>query len=426
MTCCRVFMTMLAAGCWLAYGAGEAFEKGLALYRQGEFAQARTVLLSALENPQNAAAGRAAVLHVLGLSEESLRLYGDARLHLEEALRTWPEDAASQEERTITLESLAYVLCEAGDFAAGERVFLEAIAAKAKLYGPQSAEAAAAKSNLAEVYTHRGQLAKAKVQLQEAFVTEQATLPAGHFRRLTTQIRLSSVLVQSGEAGEAVRVAGEAEAAGRDSALYPEILSALGDAYRQRGEMARAVPLLKRSSALAEKAGRVLPPAELALAYIDAQEGRLLLAEQRFQRVMATMERLSGPGTVEVALAQIGLAGVEVRQGRAREASGLVEAGFLRVEQSLPPDHPFRAASLVIRAAVAAAGEGPVPVGEAVHAAVEAINRLAPQQRASEWQAYVMLMKAHRPDLAKAGEKQLRNINRRRNALVAAEAVMGR
>jgi hypothetical protein len=222
---------------------------------------------------------------------------------------------------------------------------------------------------------------------------------------------LAHTLRGLGHLEAARRYAADAEAAGRQSRLYPEILSILGDLYRREGNSARAVPLLRQAIALValRTSEQELPSAVISLACIDLTEGRLLSATEGFQRGIAMMQRLWGDGRPEVASAQVGLAAAMLEVGRVEEASALMDSAQPFIDGMFPDDHAFQAIGLILRAALAAARGDRNRTAEDVRTARAAIEREAPgATQAGLWTICARLMRPYRPDLARIAAKQSR------------------
>jgi tetratricopeptide (TPR) repeat protein len=396
----------------------DAYRAGLALFEQKEYARARAALLDALVDLHDRPPvdwRLAATLHVLGASEQALGHYTEARQHLEAALRRWPDTGENAGPRATTLESLGNLLADTGDWDSAEQCFRSAIALKERVYGAASLETTSALSRVAERFILRGQLLQAKPLLERALDIQRPSLPAADADLLTTRIMLAHTLRGLGHLEEARRYAADAETAGRQSPLYPEILSILGDVYRREGNSTRAVPLLRQAIALAalRASEQELPGAVISLAYIDLTEGRLLSATKGFQRGIMMLQRLCGDGRPEVASAQIGLAAALLELRRVEEASALLDSAQPFIESVFPDDHVFQATGLVLRAALAAALGDRGRTAEGVRSAWAAIEREAPEAaQAGLWAISARSMRPYRPDLAKIAEKRSRKWSR--------------
>src|SRR5215831_7022257 len=231
----------------------DAYWAGLALFEQRDYERARAALLDALMDlPDRPPVDwrLPATLHVLGVSEQALGRYDEARQHLEAALSRWPATGENARQMATTLESLGNLLAEKGDWEAAEQRFRSAIALKERVYGAASLETASTLSRVAERFISRGQLLGAKPLLERALDIQRPSLPAADADLLTTRIRLAHTLRGLGHLEAARRYAADAEAVGRQSHLYPEILCILGDLYRREGNSTRAVPLLRQAIAL--------------------------------------------------------------------------------------------------------------------------------------------------------------------------------
>ena len=392
----------------------DAYRAGLALFEQRDYARARAALLDALVDLQDQPPvdwRLAATLHVLGVSEQALGRYTEARQHLEAALSRWPDTGENAGPRATTLESLGNLLADMGDWDSAEQRFRSAIALKERVYGTASLETASALSRVAERFISRGQLLQAKPLLERALDIQRPLLPAADADLLTTRIMLAHTLRGLGSLDAARQYAADAEAVGRQSCLYPEILSILGDVYRREGNSTRAAPLLRRAIAFAalRTSEQELPTAVISLAYIDLAEGRLFSATNGFQRAIMMIQRLWGAGRPELASAQIGLAAAMLELRRVEEASAHLDSAQPFIDSVFPDDHAFRATGLVLRAALTAAGGDRDRTAEEVRLAWAAIEREAPgAAQAGLWAMCARSMRPYRPDLARIAEKRSR------------------
>ena len=396
----------------------DAYRAGLALFEQRDYGRARAALLDALVDLQDRPEvdwRLPATLHVLGVCEQALGRYTEARQHLEAALSRWPATGENAGQRATTLESLGNLLADTGDWDSAEQRFRSAIALKERAYGADSLETASALSRVAETFISRGQLLGAKPLLERALDIQRLSLPAADADLLATRIMLAHTLRGLGHLDAARRYAADAEAVGRQSRLYPEILCILGDVYRLEGNSTRAVPLLRQAIALAalRSSEQELPAAVISLAYVDLTEGRLLSATKGFQRGIIMIQRLWGAGGPEVASAQIGLAAAMLELRRVEEASALLDSAQPFIESVFPDDHVFQATGLVLRAALAAARGDRDRTAEDVRLAWAAIEREAPgAAQAGLWAICARSMRPYRPDLAKIAERRSRKRSR--------------
>ena len=401
----------------------ELYRTGLALYEQEQYQPARAVLLDAL-----AEAGKTppnddrlpATLHTLGVTEKSLKQYADARRHLEAALDIWSTSTEPVRQKAATLETLAYLLAETGDWHGAEQRLFAALAIHERLYGAASCEAALFLSRMSAVYIGRGQLENAKALLYRALDIEMKSLAAGDLELLTTKLKLAHTLRGLGDVGAARQYASEAETAGRSSPIYPEILAVLGDVYRLEGDTARAVPLLRRAIALAaaRPSERELPAAVLSLAYIDLFEGRLISARDGLRSGLAMMER-GGVESPAIATAQVGLALLLALEGKYPEASALLDAAHPILKPELSGDHFFQAGEhffqaleLIVRATIVAARGDRVRTLGAARLATGAVEQETPRNQVTLWQIYARLMKPHRRDVARNAEARGKTLAR--------------
>ena len=396
---------------------GDAYQAGFALFQRGEYESARMALLGALAEAQQRVPKDQALpvtLHTLGVVEGKLGRYADARPHLEAALNLWSASGDNGRQMAITLEALGYLLSDAGEWVAADERLRAAIEVRERVYGVSSGEVAAALGRMAEIFLRRGQLQRARSLLDQALAIERQSLLPDDLSLLTTQVGLAHALRGLGDLNAAHARAAEAEAAGRQSPIYPEILGILGDLYRLEGESAKAVPLLRRAIALAaaRNSDRELPAAVMSLAHVDAAQGRLASARDGFERGIAMMECSWGAGAPEIASAQVGLASVMLEQGKLERASALIDAARPLLDSAYSEDHLFRAMELVVRSAVAAARGDRDRAAEALLWAMAAIERQEPRNQVGLWETYSRLLKPYRPDLARDAGKRGRALAR--------------
>ena len=256
------------------------------LYReQGQYAAAETLYQRALE-----------------IQAAAEPLYKRSLAMREEALEPEHPDVAK------SLNNLAALYQEQGEYEAAEPLFKWALAIQEKALGSAHPEVARSLNNLAALYQEQGQYEAAEPLLTRALEIQEKALGSAH----------------------------------------PDVarsLSNLAGLYQDLGEYAKAEELLTRGLAIQEK---TLGPAhpEVArslnnLAGLYQDLGEYAKAEKLLTRGLAIREKTLGPAHPEVAQSLNNLAGLYQEWRQYAKAEAMLKRALAIWENALGPEHPY-------------------------------------------------------------------------------------
>lgn len=294
--------------------------------------------------------------------------------------------AAAQPETARDLNERGLAAYTRGDFAAAERLYLEAIPQWQALGDAFTAHLAITRMNLGDALAAEGRRGEALAQMQqslalyrrslgvrnghtldcmnavggleltlndyehagvvieEALRIERELFPADP-RLATTLAELATLRLRTGRMEEAPAPAEEALAlaiktAGADSLNAALAYTVVGEVHRIADRPSRALPLYRRARAIYEKR---LGPEHPRVASLLAQEGLLLAGEGKLataarsiERALAMLEHTCPGCAYERSTADTNLAQVRVRQGQYAEAERLLEEALALSEQAQP------------------------------------------------------------------------------------------
>jgi serine/threonine-protein kinase len=276
-------------------------------------------------------------------------------------------------------------------------LFVDALATRRRLHGPEDPRTAAAERDLGATYLELEQPRRALPLLRHALAVEQ--------RRGGADVEVAKTLTLVGLADKALgdyRAADDAlaRAAELQERLGPEAELDLAITLANRGhllqsvdEAARALPLFRRALELRERRlGRDSPAAvaslldvgsaELELGHVDAAiaagervlavgerafgedhslaayglgqlaaawgaKGDLPRARELYRRAIASFTALSGPESHMVLIYRRSLGQMLVEAGETRAGLAELEAVLLAYEKTLGPDHPRTGGALI-------------------------------------------------------------------------------
>jgi CHAT domain-containing protein/tetratricopeptide (TPR) repeat protein len=253
------------------------------------------------------------------LNEQVMKLYGEGRYAeavtpaeralniLEKALGPDHQDVA------IGLDNLAQLYSKKGDLARAEPLYVRALAVREKALGPEHPLVATSLNNLAELYRTKGDYALAEPLYYRALAIDEKAFGPEH----------------------------------------PELapaLNNLAELYRAKGDYALAEPLFRRSLAINAKAlgpehPSVVPSLD-NLAGLYREKGDLARAEPLFRYSLAVREKALGPEHPLTANSLNNLATVYVAKGDYARAEPLLGRVLAVYEKGLGPEHPSVATSL--------------------------------------------------------------------------------
>ncbi len=294
--------------------------------------------------------------------------------------------AAAQPESARDLNERGVAAYARGDFAAAERLYLDAIPKWQALGDGYTAHLAITRMNLGDALTAAGRRVEAlaqmedslalyrrslgvrdgraldcmnalsgleltmndyehaRVVIEEALPIERELFPADG-RLATTLTELATLRLRTGTAAQALAPAEEALAlavktAGADSLNAALAYTVVGEVHRTANRPSRALPLYRRARAIYEKRlGAEHPRVASLLAQeglLLAGEGKLATAAHNIERALAMLEH-SCPGCAyERWTAESNLAQVRVRQGQYAAAERLLEDAVALSEKEQP------------------------------------------------------------------------------------------
>jgi serine/threonine-protein kinase len=273
--------------------------------------------------------------------------YDEAIALLESALATFeqePDDGSV----TSTLNRLANVLVDKGDFAAGVAHLERAIALQQETLGPEHPYVAMMLNNLGRTFEKMGDYDRAIATYQRALDIKERVLGPMHPDLMPTLTNFGAVMNKVGRYPEARALLERALAIGEQTigaknAAMAAVLYNLGGVIRQLEGSAAAEPWLLRALELEEKElGPSHPEVArtlLELGSIRQAQGDLAGAEPYFLRARKIIDATVGPDHPNAAIVA-GILG-ELRQAQGRLAEALVELrrSLAITEKTLGSDH---------------------------------------------------------------------------------------
>jgi tetratricopeptide (TPR) repeat protein len=317
----------------------DPYEKGLAAFYNGRWAEAIDYISESLKRPS----GDVVTYYVpLGCSEYWRGHYAAAESALRKVLMVHRDDP-------IVLNNLAVVLAAEARYSEAELLYNRALAIDEKASGPEDSGLATDLNNLALLYDHQGKYSEAEPLYQRALAIDEKALGP---ENLAVAIRLNNLAllyVHQGKYKDAEPLYQRALAID-EKALGPENpsvaidLSNLALVYKHQGNYKDAEPLYKRALAIDEKALGPEQPRVAAdlnnLAALSVEEGKYSEAEPLFQRALAIHEKILGPEHPDIAAELNNLAMLYKRQGKYSEAVPLYQRALAIDEKALGPQHP--------------------------------------------------------------------------------------
>jgi CHAT domain-containing protein/Tfp pilus assembly protein PilF len=221
-----------------------------------------------------------------------------------------------------TLNNLAVLYGDRGDYAKAELIYQRALAISEKTLGPEHPDVAATLTNLAALYTNTGDYAKAELLYQRALTITEKTRGPEHPDVGTNLAKLAAL-------------------------------------YLIMGDYTKAEPLFQRALIIKEKAlGPEHPDVAATLTNLAAlytNTGDYLKAEQLYGRALAIREKALGPEHPDVSANLANLAALYLRMGDYAKAEPLYRRALIIWEKVLGPEHPNIAGTLNDLAALYAA-----------------------------------------------------------------------
>ena len=335
------------------------FQQAAEALRDGRYAEGKQILSDAqpcvAHLPENHV-DRLRLVHALAGALQSLGEIPRAE-ELEVSILKQLENATGAEERLLAASSrnnLAGIRIGQGRWAEGERLLNSAVETFRNLRGPEDRATAQAISLLGQLYLLQGRYEDAEGPLTEAVrVLGARAGGAVDVDLIVAEGFLGRLYLLTGRSDKAEPVLGRAHASARrlpaGHPLLGEIALHLAVLFRERGDYARAAPLLKTTLKVLETAPGMEHPGRAAalaeMAHAAAAEGKYGVAAGHLERAMEILRRVFGPASVEVSGAQAQLALAYLHQGRLAESQALLE-NSLRIDQAHYPASSVRIATI--------------------------------------------------------------------------------
>jgi tetratricopeptide (TPR) repeat protein len=258
-----------------------------------------------------------------------------------------------------SLLNLGVAFSGAGKRTEAAKYYEEALAIHRRTLGDKHHRTVSNMNLLASVYLMLGEPARADALFEEALVTERE-LYNGDIQLARTLEGMSNSLVRDGRYREALAPAEEAltiaiHAAGEESLDTALAYASVGEVHRALHDMARALPLLRKSRSLYEK---FLGPEHPRVACLLSQEGLILLedgklglAEQVMVKAVKLLTHTCPDCLVELAIVQHNLGVLRLQQKRYREADEALTSALALREKFETQPGPQLADSLRLLAA---------------------------------------------------------------------------
>jgi tetratricopeptide (TPR) repeat protein len=231
--------------------------------------------------------------------------YSQAAQLLRDALAMDEKGLGPEHPGTATsLNNLAILLGEQGDYPGARPLFERALAIREKVLGPEHPAIAEGLNNLAVLVKRQGDLAGARLLYDRAVAIKEKVLGPEHPSTATTLYSLATLLSDQGD-DMGARPLFERALAIHEKTLGPEhpdtatSLSNLAALLRSQRDLAGARPLYERALAIREK---VLGPEHPqtatslgSLAVLLHDHGELAGARPLYERALAIHEKVLGP-----------------------------------------------------------------------------------------------------------------------------------
>ena len=290
------------------------------------------------------------VYRALGLFNEALPLLeGSLAIHEKTLGEDHPKVAGS-------LNSLANLLNETGDYAAAKSFFERALAIWEKGPGTDGLRVAETTNNLAILLEDTGDYAGAKPLYERSLAFKEKVLGADHPGVAGSLDNLGILLRKMGDLNAALPLHERALAID-EKALGPEHprvaghLGNLGTLFAIAGDHERAAPFYERALEIREKVLGPDHPGVAAslnnLAINKMERGDYEAARLLHERALAIRENAFGPDHPAVAASLLNLGNSCRAAGDDVEARSHYERALAIREKALPPDHPEIAQSLL-------------------------------------------------------------------------------
>ncbi len=204
----------------------------------------------------------------------------------------------------ISLNNLAILARNQGDYEQAEKFHLQALAIREKSLGPQHSMTAESLNNLSVLYRNQGKYEQAEPLLQRALSIYEQLLGSEHPDTLLTRINLSKLYSEQHKYEQAERLLKQTLATCErvlepEHSLIAHNLNLLARIYYEQGNYEQTEPLWQRSLAILEKTLGLEHPATAErlddLAELSVAQGRYTRAQSLCQRAVNICENKLGP-----------------------------------------------------------------------------------------------------------------------------------
>jgi tetratricopeptide (TPR) repeat protein len=277
--------------------------------------------------------------------------YSQAAPLLRDALEIREKVFGSEHPNTASsLNNLASVLQDLGDFAGARQLLERALAIRENVFGSEHPNTASSLNNLANLLRAEGHFAKARAFFERALAIYEKTHGPEHPEMASSLNNLATVLNDQGDFAGARQLLERALAI-YEKALGPEHsktmtnLNNLAVLLQAQGDFAGARPLLEHVLARREKVlGLEHPETAMSmrnLATLLTSLGDFARARQLLERALAIYENVLGPEHPETAMSLANLATVLTSQGDFAQARPRYECALAIYEKALGPEHSY-------------------------------------------------------------------------------------
>jgi serine/threonine protein kinase/Tfp pilus assembly protein PilF len=299
---------------------------------------------------------QASVRSTIGNTYRALGLYDEAESQLNGALATRRSiHGESHIDVAASLEQLAMLMHDRGQFAAAESLGRRALAQNREAFGEEHARVATSLDHLALHIKAQGRYEEAEPLLRAALETRRASLDERHEDVATSLNNLGSLYAAQGKHGEAESYYREAlnmrrELLGED---HPEAVGSLNnvaDALKAQGKYAEAEPLMREAVELARKlyGDKHVNVARAVnnLAAILRMRGKYAEAEPLYREALSTGREIFGEGHPAVAASLNNLASLLLVEEKYAEAEPLYIETLAMRRDIYGEEHPAVATTL--------------------------------------------------------------------------------
>jgi CHAT domain-containing protein/Tfp pilus assembly protein PilF len=284
-----------------------------------------------------------------------------------------------------SLNNLAILYRMNADYSKAEQFLIRAVAIRKTAFGPQNLYVANSLNNLADLYLDTGDYAKAELQYREALAIREKALNPEHQYVAESLIGLARLLELKSEYEEAGRLFERAlkireKYFGNQHPMVANSMIWLARIYQDEGDYAKAEPLLTSALAVMEKAHgtnhRDVANALDNLAGLYRTKGDLEKAEPLYVRALTIRENIFGAMHPEVATSVNDLGLLYQDMGAYDKAVALHTRSVAISEKLYGPNHPETATSLG-NLALAYTGQGEYDKAESLYERAIAVQEKA-------------------------------------------------